>query len=453
MFFKKYKLSQYNRLVIDGDLSLLYNQASGILLKLNDRLDEFCAIKGEVTCLNRFKKLLRKHGFLIPVEQNDFDILKEKWKKIALDEKNKHFVIAITSRCNSNCFYCYEQNCLEQKRVDSDMSSEVQKQLIEFTDRCLSSTPTTVFRVTWFGGEPLLRFDIIEHLSERFAKLCEKNGCEYRNDIITNGTLLDESTVDALVSMKCRRIQITVDGFREVHDKRRPLLCGESSYDKIMEGMDIAYRKGMSVVLRTNIDRQNSKNYIEFLEHIISRGYTKRNDAGGIVNPGPSICRWGNRLGMSHEEFAAVANKSLEVLRYHREFSPLEPTMGGCMVHGPFLFSISPTGSIVNCLGHVLDEHGIGTIYDTNIAEQGTPVKAGPWEDPVCKNCPVLPSCGGGCIERHEHFVDACDKDCGRCNSHYSGCQTVRWNLDQAIIALYHYSKTQRQLQATCSCS
>jgi uncharacterized protein len=311
----------------------------------------------------------------------------------------------------------------------------VQKQLIVFVDRCISSTPTDRLTITWYGGEPLLRPDILFNLATQIRDICKKHNVILSHNIITNGLTLDDNLIDKLLEIDCRTVQVTIDGTREIHNIRRPRIDCEdaSSYDIIMKNLITGYAKGLHITVRSNLDYSNAKSYKSFLQEILEKGLNKRNAAGGVVCPAPAMTRLPHGLAMTQEDFAKINNISIEMLTEQTEtYRYLGRIMPGCMKHMPYFYNIAPNGNITKCIAHLFDDDFIGTIYDLELAEKDPAVQSSPLEDSECFNCPVLPSCGGGCVDRHKKYST---EQAG----HYGGCQPIRWNLDRAVIGLYRH--------------
>jgi len=448
--FTRYKLSRYNVLVEDNGTHLLYNQVSGVLVKLNDRLREYQKIGKTTLCFSSFKRKLRKHKFLVPADQDELEEFKEFFHRYVANNREKRLVIVVTGRCNANCFYCYEKEGCDQ-RCSTDMSADVQNQLVRFVDRCISATPTDRLTITWYGGEPLLRPDIVYDLAVQLREVCKKRGVVFSNNIITNGILLNDEVIDKLLAIDCRSVQITIDGLREFHDKRRPIVNSTaSSYDTIMENLIAGYSKGLEIDVRSNLDYSNCQNYRDFLSEMFEKGLNKRNEAGGIVCPAPAVTRFPKGLAMKQEDFAAVTNAAIEMLKGKTErYRFLARMMPGCMKHMPCYYNVSPDGSLTKCIGHLFDDsEAVGTIFDLELAEKDSALAPTPFEDPECVACPYLPSCGGGCVDRHkkyDHQPTSCSNACSSV-CHYGGCQPVRWTLEKAIVGLYHYLEDRGEL-------
>ena len=112
--------------------------------------------------------------------------------------------------------------------------------------------------VTWYGGEPTLYLDMIEALSAQLRDACERRGAQYLPaTIITNGYLLTEKTAQRLKAAGIEEAQVTLDGDRDTHNRRRPLKGGVGTFDRILENV-AASRDILKIQIRINVDRSNA---------------------------------------------------------------------------------------------------------------------------------------------------------------------------------------------------
>jgi uncharacterized protein len=406
--FNRYKLSQYNRLVQCQNGYLLYNQVTQALVLLSSRRVQEINKMTNTFCWFGFKKMLAKHGFLIPVADDE---------SLPINNTTKNFSIATTAQCNLGCVYCFQN-----ERNIRPMSIDIQEQTIKFVEHCVNSTPTRRLGVVWFGGEPLLDIDTLCQLANRFTEISKIHNITFTQFMITNGTLLNDVTIQRLLSIGCRNIQITVDGMQPINDPRKPFIASaKSSYDSIMSGLELAYTSGMNIQLRTNLDTTNVAEYNTFLA-TIQEQYSHPSASGGTVRPHVGLTLRKDDLEMDIEDVAAI-NQS--VIKNSRPSKPI------CMMYRPYSFGISPSGKITKCWNDIVDERNvIGTVYDMLLAEKG--YSACLTDDAECMSCSVLPSCGGGCPRLHEER-----------GSHHTGCCGCKWTLNKQIIDMYHTSQNQ----------
>jgi len=125
--------------------------------------------------------------------------------------------------------------------------------------------------ITWYGGEPLLRFDIIKEIS----KILISENILFDASLITNGYLLNIETINQLQSLNISMIQITIDGFEEMHNKRRFLLNGNGTYKRILKNINLLlsspFTKNILLKIRINTDKNNANDYIRFRNYLMKQ--------------------------------------------------------------------------------------------------------------------------------------------------------------------------------------
>jgi uncharacterized protein len=108
--------------------------------------------------------------------------------------------------CNFSCGYCY--NGLHSGTRPIGIPVSVLKGY-EYANKHLPFN--SFFRVTWYGGEPLLFQTDIPKWTLRFLSLAQERNCDYKADLLTNGSLITKSTIDYLESSGVSSIQVSVD--------------------------------------------------------------------------------------------------------------------------------------------------------------------------------------------------------------------------------------------------
>ncbi len=151
------------------------------------------------------------------------------------DSNLQHLVLTVTDRCNLRCKYCLHGADLDWVRShgQKSMSVEIALRALEyFLDR--SDKEKTPF-VSFYGGEALLEFDLIESVIA--AARNDARGKEAVFVIDTNGMLLDDRAIDLVIREKMF-LQISLDGPQEVHDRNRVTIDGGESFQKIIDSVD-----------------------------------------------------------------------------------------------------------------------------------------------------------------------------------------------------------------------
>lgn len=170
-----------------------------------------------------------------------------------LDNQQLQLILMPTEACNFRCTYCYED--FQLGRMPADVIRGVKALLSARVPELHLLT------LTWFGGEPLLALptllDVLDHAQELGREHPAVNLC---SDITTNGYLLDLETFRRLHARGVRFFQISFDGPREWHDRKRVLAGGRGTFDRIWQNV-LALRElegEFRVMLRLHVDEENA---------------------------------------------------------------------------------------------------------------------------------------------------------------------------------------------------
>lgn len=159
-----------------------------------------------------------------------------------------HLIVLPNLTCNFRCQYCYEilSGEIMTTKIISAFIRHIQQAVKDWR----------WFNISWFGGEPLLSKEIIIDLLRQFCIIADQSETYFRSGITTNGYLLDTKTAEELISLRCKNFQITIDGPPEIHDKRRVLVNGGITYERIL--YNVLQLKTISeqfkVIIRVNYD-------------------------------------------------------------------------------------------------------------------------------------------------------------------------------------------------------
>ena len=248
------KPSRYNHFFPYQDgKSIAFNALSTSLALIGEKeLSEYNAFCTNGTPLpTELEADLRKGLFVLDDFVNELDVLRYRMLRSRYGTDSLAFTLAPTNDCQFDCVYCYEKGALTNKY----MTQEVQDKIVEMLEQ--RKGLISHFDVTWYGGEPLLAFDILENMSKRFIQICDDNQVSYKATIITNGYLLNRDFLERMKHLRIEYIQITIDGLPEMHNQRRPLRGGGDTFETIMNNLKDGYDLLPPINLRVNIDRVN----------------------------------------------------------------------------------------------------------------------------------------------------------------------------------------------------
>jgi len=158
--------------------------------------------------------------------------------------------------------------------------------------------------------------DLICSLSERFINLCEEKNIKYSASIITNGILLDTETVKRLSNdCKISHAQITIDGLKETHNKRRILIGDGDSFDIVTHNIDVC-KDCLPISVRVNIDKDNVDEAEDLTRYFLEEKGWGGNPSFHLapVNNYDESCLNENSQCLQGEEFAEINIKSIRAL-------------------------------------------------------------------------------------------------------------------------------------------
>ncbi|MEO0212206.1 MAG: radical SAM protein [candidate division WOR-3 bacterium] len=410
------KQSRYN-FFFDGDggAKLAFNSMTAALAEIEP--DKWPIIQKLLDDPNRAplneteKELLEQlkyGGFLIDEDFDEIAYLKVMNRMARFSRDSLGLTICPTLNCNFRCFYCYETH------PQGVMSKEVQDKLVDFAKERLEGSKS--FQVTWYGGEPLLAFDVIENLSERFIEYCDERGIDYSAFIVTNGYLLTPDKAKRLAELRVSGAQITLDGPPEVHDKRRVLANGGPTFWRIMENLKSALGFIPNITIRINVDKENRPGAVQLLEILENEGlkrkvevnFAKTDSMNPVYVDEKGTCF--NRIEYE-EEMISFLTQAHE--RGWPLWSPVSPRISMCQSIMTNSNVVTPEGRLFKCWVEEFESPNahIGSLWEENPMNSNL-LKWNAWdpfEDTECRECRFLPLCMGGCTYRALHKEKACE--------------------------------------------
>ena len=180
----------------------------------------------------------------------------------ALSDQEFELIIFPTEQCNFRCTYCYED--FEQGRL-SPANVEALKYLI--TERCRDGLK--ILRISWFGGEPLVAYDIVKDISIHARRATDENNVKLDVNLTTNGSLLNEERFTELWECGAREYQISLDGDEDAHNQTRLRKGGKGSFTEVY-GTLLTYNamrsRGLladtNIIIRVHIHPKNIRSVL-----------------------------------------------------------------------------------------------------------------------------------------------------------------------------------------------
>lgn len=402
------RLSKYNTFIASKKLGcFVYNALSNTLIEMDEAhyalLSSFQGGHGSAFDADKdFYDLLRKHFVLAEPDEEQDQLFVQHYQRQAQCFKSSSLVLTIapTLRCNFRCPYCFESSQATGRSMDADTTKRLAQWIQTHQD-------INKLQVTWYGGEPLLAFETICELTESFKAL----DLQYANaSLITNGYLLDEQKIKKLNELRITSVQITLDGPQEVHDSRRFLAGGGPTFERIIQNIRHLMHSDYSghCMVRVNVDRNNIQDYLQLRDqlHQEFQGRQLFVYPGHVEAAETNISGRGSCLDMAEWADFNLRLYHEHLVRPPGGIFPKEPAGGMCIATRHNGFVVGPEGELYKCWDDVGQEEMIvGSIHAektiTNPVLQARYASGlDAYSDPECRDCHVLPICGGGCVNK-----------------------------------------------------
>lgn len=419
------KPSRYNRFFQASDGTwLAFNAWSTALAEIEDDQVEFVrailddpdSAKCDTPEKRQTREALRSAHFLVADDEDEVatakaDLLRDRFRADRTD-----LTIAPTLDCNFRCDYCFEEH------LKVHMSKYVQDKLLAWMTE--NGKSLEELNVTWYGGEPLLpnAYPVVERLSRKFQEFTAAKGASYSATLVTNGFFLDREKMTRLAELGVNQVQVTLDGPKEAHDKRRHLMSGRGTFDRIIanleETVDLARFQ-----LRINVDMRNAMECLEVIEMLVERGLGDKirpylaavTHTGAACGNIQELCySTASFAEMEVEVYREAGRRGLPLARY-----PFRLAGAFCTADRLNGYVIAPNGLIFKCWHEVTmsPEKSIGSLLDDQQAYQASNENKWLHWDALsksgCKTCEVMPLCHGGCpieaMSRPEADRGACE--------------------------------------------
>ncbi|MCQ4925809.1 radical SAM protein [Tissierella carlieri] len=347
-----------------------------------------------------FDSLLER-GYITDNKHKEETVKMDVIKQILKNWEASPYSIGIvpTYECNFRCSYCYENHLLHE---NMDVITEKQIDIIKASYKNIRD-------ISIYGGEPLLprTKNIIPYILKQFDN--------YPITIITNGYYLDEF-VEMFDNKENVSFQITLDGDREYHDRIRHRICGGSTFDKIVDNIDIMLQKNHRIHIRMNICKENLE-YVQALISFFESKFSKFKDAIAfnfdVITQIKEIDKeyifiWlkDNYKALS-KVFRINANfNRCNIFMALGERKPVELRTNYCNSETTSRV-FDPYGKVYSCMMTVgRDEEAIGYYSNSggiSINKESDILNRSILSIEECKDCKLSLLCGGGCAyEKYE---------------------------------------------------
>lgn len=327
----------------------------------------------------------------------------------------KALCLHIAHDCNLACKYCFAEEG-EYHGRRALMSFEVGKKALDFL--VANSGNRVNLEVDFFGGEPLMNWDVVKQLVAYGRSLEEPNNKRFRFTLTTNGVLLNDEIMEYL-NKEMSNVVLSLDGRKEVNDKMRPFRTGKGSYDLIVPKFQklADSRKQTNYYVRGTFTRDNL-DFSEDVKHFADLGF-KQMSIEPVVGPeeDPYSIREQD-LPQIMEEYDKLA---LEYIKREKEGNGfnffhfmIDLNQGPCVYKrlsgcgsGTEYLAVTPWGDFYPCHQFVGNEDFLMGNVDKGIVRDDLTdmfSNCNVYSKEKCKNCFAKFYCSGGCAANSYNF-------------------------------------------------
>ena len=351
----------------------------------------------------------------------------------------KALCLHVAHTCNLNCSYCFaSQGKYHGERAL--MSFEVGKQALDFL--IANSGTRRNLEVDFFGGEPLMNWDVVKELvvyARQQEKIYNKN---FRFTLTTNGMLIDDDVIE-FSNKEMSNVVLSLDGRKEIHDLTRVDYAGNGSYETIVPKFKklVEARNGQGYYMRGTFTHANP-DFTKDVFHMADLGFTELSMEPVVGASDDPMVLTAEDLEIVKEQYEILAKEMIKRKKEGRGFTfyhyMIDLTEGPCVYKrisgcgsGTEYMAVTPWGDLYPCHQFVgEEEYKLGDVWNgvtnNSVREEFRGCNAYSREE--CKDCWAKLYCSGGCAANAFHAS-------GSIRGIYEpGCELFRKRMECAIM-------------------
>lgn len=441
----KYKLNGFN-IVLDvnsGGVHIVDELTYDLLDNVEPPFEEECPekalkklskvydVEDIKTC---YKEIVELYNEKILFSDDDY----EKYAQYSVESPIKAMCLNIAHDCNLRCKYCFASTG-DFGKGRKLMSFETGKNAIDFLLE--KSGERQNLELDFFGGEPLMNFDVVKQIVEYARSRETEYGKKFRFTITTNGLLLDDDKID-FINREMSNVVLSIDGRKEVNDFMRVRVDGTGCYDKILPAFKklVDGRGDKEYYVRGTFTNHN----LDFADDVFALY-----DAGfdqisiePVVGDSDEYALTEKDLPDVFNEYERLAKRIIENEKKGKKFNffhfMIDLDQGPCAIKrlrgcgcGNDYVAITPDGDIFPCHQFVgIDEYKMGNIDEGTFNKEMKQdfAKAHIYTKPECKKCWAKFYCSGGCNANNYQYTGDIR------TVHKLSCQLEKKRLECAIM-------------------
>ncbi len=355
------------------------------------------------------------------------------YKDVVIDFKKRKTVVKalclhIAHDCNLACKYCFADEGEYHGQKRELMSLEVGKKAIDFLIE--NSGNRVNLEVDFFGGEPLMNFDVVKEIVAYGRSREKEANKNFRFTLTTNGVLLNDDVIE-FCNKEISNVVLSLDGRKEIHDKMRPTRNGKGSFDVILpKFQDFVSKRGdKSYYVRGTFTR-NNLDFAEDFKAMADMGFKE-------ISIEPVVSAPDLDYSIREEDIEAICKEydklAIDIIDRHKKGKPitffhymLDLNGGPCVYKrlsgcgsGTEYLAVTPQGALYPCHQFVgIDGFELGNVFEGIKKEEVVDEfkLCNVYAKDKCKDCFARFYCSGGCAANsylfHGSILDAYDIGC-----------------------------------------
>lgn len=396
------KFSFYNYIFEYHAKKYLYNILSTSLIEIDENLMKAVKNNDVSQIPQEYVQAMIDEGFLVDKNMDESLSYKFYYDHVRFFERADSLELTLipSYNCNLACPYCVQGHSKSSKK----MSVHEAEAVIRFIKNKILGSEVQIKRmgISLYGGEPMLSKKELQYLCSEINKLAKKHDIKMFYSMVSNLTLLDEDMINMIKENQIS-VQVSIDGVKPEHDKRRIYKNGKGTFDVILNNLKKLCNAGLKhlITIRLNTDKNNISNaeetfnnvkeysddiYFSFLREYADFNTNYRNDCVSI------------------EDYSNNETKVFnEILRKNnRKVYPGIGKKSPCAMNAENKFFIDTYLNVYKC-DMLLNqpECRVGTLdLDGNFHREAQffqQMAFSPFEFEKCRKCKFLPICGAGC--------------------------------------------------------
>ena len=351
----------------------------------------------------------------------------------------KALCLHVAHTCNLNCSYCFAS----QGKYHGDralMSFEVGKQALDFL--VAHSGKRRNLEVDFFGGEPLMNWNVVKQLVAYARSIEKEAGKNFRFTLTTNGVLVDDEVIE-FANKEMHNVVMSIDGRKKVHDRFRVNYAGQGSYDTIIPKFQkFAKARGERDYYVRGTYTHHNTDFTKDILHMADLGFTQLSMEPVVCAPDDPCALTEEDLPVLFEQYEELAK---EMIRREKDGKPI--TFYHYMIdlnHGPCIYkriagcgsgteylAVTPWGDLYPCHQFVGDEkYLMGNVWDgvTNTEMRDEFKCCNVYARKDCDDCWARLYCSGGCAANAYHATGSIQ------GTYEYGCKLFRKRMECAIM-------------------